>query len=178
MDMLALTKSLGVEGFLHPNEMERLVQLAANREVLEVGSFRGLSAFCMAISAVRVTCCDTFAANSAGQVQEDHVTTLDDFLRATARFNNVRHFVASSAKAEAELELGEFDLIFLDAMHTYEDVVADIVRWWPRVRNGGVLALHDYGHDHFLGVKQAADEIFGPAPEGTHLVTLRWIEKG
>jgi len=72
---------------------------------------------------------------------------------------------------------GDFDMIFIDAMHEYPDVKADIERWWPKVRSGGVLALHDYRHRDFPGVAQAADEIFGEAAEGTTLYSLRWIQK-
>ena len=176
MDLLATTKALGIEGFIHPVECDRLAELATNRDVLELGSFKGMSAFCMAITAKSLMCCDTFAANSAGQEQMESVQTLDDFRAATARFLNVSYRIYSSETA-ADCLTDDYDLIFLDAMHTYEDVLADITRWWPRIRPGGVLALHDYGHSHFPGVELAADEIFGPAPEGTTVVTLRWIHK-
>lgn len=176
MDLLETTKALGIEGFLHPSEMDKLAELAANRDVLEIGSFKGLSAFCMAITAKSLMCCDTFSANSAGQEQMDSIQTLDEFRAATARFLNVEYRIYSSQTAAECLAEG-FDMVFLDAMHTYEDVMADIGRWWPRVKGGGVIAFHDYGHDHFPGVKQAVDEVFGPAPEGTTVVTLRWITK-
>jgi len=176
LDLLETTKSIGIEGFLHPSEMDKLAELAANRDVLEIGSFKGLSAFCMAITAKSLMCCDTFSANSAGQEQMESVQTLDDFRTATARFLNVEYRLYSSETAAVCLT-DDYDMIFLDAMHTYEDVVADIARWWPRVRPCGVIVFHDYGHDHFQGVKRAVDEVFGPAPEGTTVVTLRWVHK-
>lgn len=52
------------------------------------------------------------------------------------------------------------DLIYIDAGHGYEDCSADIAAWLPHVREGGVLAGHDYC-DSFPGVKRAVDEI-GP----------------
>lgn len=178
MNLVERGLAIGVEGFLHSSECEMLCDLACGREVLEVGSFKGLSCWAMALTAKRVTAVDTFSANSAGQQQMDHYTTLEDFSRATARFTNVRVFPMSSEVAFlAQLADETFDMVFLDAMHTYEDVKADIGRWWPRVRSGGIFAMHDYRHHDFPGVEQAADEIFGPAPEGTTLVTLRWIQK-
>lgn len=176
MNLLELGLKIGVEGFLHCNELDKLVELAANRDVLEVGSFKGLSAWGMAISARTLTCVDTFKANSAGQFQLSNLTTLDDFKKATARFNNVAHFVGSSQEASATFTVGvTWDMIFLDAMHTYEDVKADIDRWWPRVWPGGLMAFHDYGHHDFPGVKKAVDERF-PAVDGT-VITLAWIVK-
>ena len=62
-------------------------------------------------------------------------------------------------------------------MHDYANVLADIRRWWAKLRVGGLLAMHDYGHPDWPGVSQAADEVFGLAPEGTTLITLRWVVK-
>lgn len=174
MMLLAACDSIGVKGFMHPDELEQLAFLATNRDVLEVGSFMGLSAFCMAIVAKSVTCVDTFKANSAGQQQMPDLTTYDTFISAVRRFRNVTHFVGTSEQAAAVIP-SDYDMVFLDAMHTYEDVKADLERWWPRIRPGGILVCHDYGHDHFPGVKQAVDERFGP--QTNTVGTLMWMPK-
>jgi Predicted O-methyltransferase len=179
MNLLELAESIGVTGFLHCDELQKLVELAANRDVLEVGSYRGLSAWGMSIAAKSVTCVDTFKACTNGQRQEEQYTTLDAFTAAVRRYaaNRVRAHLMASEVAAPVIGDQTFDMIFLDAMHTYEDVRADINRWLPKLRAGGVFVLHDYRHADFPGVEKAADEIFGPAPEGTTLVTLRWIQK-
>lgn len=174
MNLLELASSIGVHGFLHCNELEKLVELATGREVLEVGAFRGLSAWGMAISAKRVDSVDTFKANTAGQTQMNGLTTLADYERAVSRFSNVRWFVGTSEQWSARL-MG-YDFIFIDAMHTYEEVRLDLLRWRAHVNPGGILAMHDYGHHDFPGVKQAADEIFGPAEDANLVCSLRWIQ--
>lgn len=174
MMLLAACESIGVKGFMHPDELEQLAFLATNRDVLEVGSFMGLSAFCMAIVAKSVQCVDTFKANSAGQQQMSELTTYNAFVSAISRFNNVRHIVATSEQAALVIP-SDYDMVFLDAMHTYENVKADLERWWPRIRPGGLLVCHDYGHDHFPGVKQAVDERFGP--QTNTVGTLMWMSK-
>jgi predicted O-methyltransferase YrrM len=179
MNLLDLTKRIGVQGFMHPDELEKLADLAIGKDVLEIGSFMGLSAFAMAIGAKKILCVDTFRANTAGQHQLDTLQTLEAFDAATARFKNVERFVGTSEDAGRFkcFEQQKFDLIFLDAMHTYQEVKADINRWYPYVHAGGVMAFHDYRHDDFPGVEKAVDEVFGPAPAGTTVGTLRWIEK-
>lgn len=37
-----------------------------------------------------------------------------------------------------------FDVVYLDADHTFEAVVRDLRNWWPLVKPGGFLAGHDY----------------------------------
>lgn len=175
MNLYEIAEKIGVKGFLHCNELHALVELAANREVLEVGAFSGLSSWGMAITAKRVIAVDTFKANSAGQTQENQYTTLEDFKRNTSRFKNVMPFAMTSEEASRHIKT-DFDMIFIDAMHDYESVKADITRWWPRVRHDGIMAFHDYGHSDWPGVKQAVDERFGPA-DGTQVVTLRWVAR-
>lgn len=177
MNLFERAREAGVEGFLHCAELEKLAELASGRDVLEVGSFRGLSAWGMAQTARTLHCIDTFRAWTNGQTQGQEITTLEDFRRATAGFSNVTYGVSTSEEAERLIASRgyTYDFIFLDAMHTYEDVKADIARWLPRLRLGGVLALHDYGHHDFPGVKQAADEAFGPATDTSVCITLRWV---
>lgn len=183
-DWLAAANAEGVTGFMHPSELAKLVELAEGRDVLEIGSYRGLSAWCMAHSARHISCLDTFRAWTNGQTQnteEEGFTTLDAFLDAMKDFTNVSHAVGTSMQGLHIFELA-YDMIFLDANHEYDEVRKDIGKWWPRVKPGGVMALHDYGHWDYPGVKRAADEVFGDLGEyapGTQdwVVTLRWVFK-
>lgn len=177
MNIIEQAKAAGVEGFLHFAELEKLMELATGREVLEVGAFMGLSAWGMAQTAKSVFSVDTYKANTAGQQQQEEFTTLDAYQKAVAGFSNVSWYVGTSEQAAVDLA-GDWDMIFLDAMHDYSSVKSDIIRWWPRVRHGGLLVFHDYGHGDFPGVKQAVDEFFGrPIGEPARIVTLAWVCK-
>lgn len=48
-------------------------------------------------------------------------------------------------------------LCYVDCLHTYEGVKADIEAWYPKVKPGGVMAFHDYENTSY-GVKQAVNE--------------------
>lgn len=52
-----------------------------------------------------------------------------------------------------------FDFVFLDGNHEEEPVYQDILAWWPQVKEGGILAGHDYyeSPDEFHRVKEAVD---------------------
>ena len=36
-----------------------------------------------------------------------------------------------------------FDVAFMDTSHTYEQTIAELSRWEPRVKRGGCIMLHD-----------------------------------
>lgn len=60
---------------------------------------------------------------------------------------------------DASIRIGNcmFDLVFIDADHSYESVKQDIGLWIPKVRSGGILCGHDYGHP-WKGVIRAVNE--------------------
>lgn len=183
MNPLNLADAEGVKHFLHCNNAADLMRLADGKECLEIGAFCGGSAFFMAHTAKSVLSVDSFAAATDGQRQTELLTTLDDYKKAVARFPNVLPpIVATSEEADKLPEMAgrTFDLIFVDADHSYEAVRADIARWWPRVRDGGIMAFHDYSDlpdCAYPGVKRAVDEAFGLPAEGTVEMGLRWIAK-
>lgn len=55
----------------------------------------------------------------------------------------VKPLVMSSEEAAAVLRDAAFDLVFIDADHSYEQTRRDLELWWPRVAPGGVLCGHD-----------------------------------
>lgn len=185
MTTLEIVKRLGITGYLQPPEVEQLTELAISKDVLEIGSFMGLSAYLMARVARSVMCVDTFKADGGGQAQEPAFTTLAAFDGAVSRFSNVKRFIGTSEDAAGTGGVdGKYDFIFIDAMHTYEAVQSDIAAWWPRLEPGGMMAFHDYGHEFnpdgsvlcgFPGVKTAVDEKFGPLKNC--VCSLAWITK-
>lgn len=48
------------------------------------------------------------------------------------------------------------DFVYIDAGHDYENVLADLRAWWPKLRRGGIFAGHDYRHN--CGVPKALEE--------------------
>ena len=66
-------------------------------------------------------------------------------------------FERDSVEVAQFLANGMFDLVFVDADHTYDAVVRDLRAWAPKVRPGGIFAGHDYGWE-FPGVVRAVQE--------------------
>lgn len=66
----------------------------------------------------------------------------------------------SSMEAAFELAGQRFDLVFIDAEHTYDALRADIEAWRVLVRPGGWIGGHDYGKERFPGVTKCVDELY------------------
>jgi len=54
----------------------------------------------------------------------------------------------------------ELDFVYLDGNHNYKYVLEDITLYWPKLKNGGFMAGHDF-IPRFPGVIQAVGEVFG-----------------
>ena len=73
----------------------------------------------------------------------------------------VREFSIDAAKMFPDKY---FDYVYVDAAHTYEEVKKDLAVWYPKVKDGGILAGHDYFPDTRIwrgdpcGVYQAVNE--------------------
>ena len=78
-----------------------------------------------------------------------------------ARFGDRSELVhAESADATARIPDG-LDFVYIDANHSFEGVARDLSLWASKVRDGGLIGGHDYGHPNFPGVRQAIDQFVG-----------------
>ncbi|MCC3528786.1 MAG: tetratricopeptide repeat protein [Microcoleus sp. PH2017_22_RUC_O_B] len=72
------------------------------------------------------------------------------------RFRLIR---SNSQQAMGQID-GLLDFVYIDAEHSYQGVWQDLCTWYSKIRVGGLISGHDYGHIAFPGVKQAIDEFF------------------
>ena len=84
----------------------------------------------------------------------------DEYIRRTSPFPNIKTLRLTSDSAIDVLKDELFDFIYIDGIHTYEQVKIDIENYQPLVKSGGVIGGHDYG-PHWPTVNKAVDEKFG-----------------
>jgi len=49
-----------------------------------------------------------------------------------------------SSDAVGGYDNGFFDVVYIDANHTWTGITVDIFAWWEKVKSGGYLCGHDY----------------------------------
>lgn len=99
----------------------------------------------------------------------DHNTQLNNLAET---FKNIYEFNdraciirASSLEGSKLIKDGSLDFVYLDAGHDYKSVMDDLLAWWPKIKEGGMLLGDDYIDGILLyngvtlfEVRQAVDE--------------------
>jgi hypothetical protein len=121
-------------------------------------------AFCQAVAENGVSC-QAFAVDTWGG--DVHTGTYGDEVFSevdahnTEFYNGFSHLLRMRFDQAIEKFDGEsIDLLHIDGEHTYEAVKRDFLRWWPKVRPGGVVVMHDAAERHNdFGVWKLLEEL-------------------
>lgn len=161
---------LGEKWFSYPNLYNKVVKhFPSGSKFVEVGSWKGMSSLYMATEIINsgknidFCCVDTWQGSLEHDGFENMETLYDIFLTNMKPVENYySHIKNTSLESSKLFEDDSLDFVFIDASHEYEDVKNDILAWLPKVKDGGILAGHDYyvNTDWFPGVKKAVNEIF------------------
>jgi predicted O-methyltransferase YrrM len=148
-----------IHGAFRPEECAFLYKLARRKgNLVELGCWMGRS------TAVLVQAASIWGATVTSV---DAFVTREVFQGCTAdtwRGNLTRvglkppRLLQMTTDEAAEVFREPISLLFIDAGHSYEEVRADLAHWTPKVKVGGVVALHDVFYERFPGVVRAVQE--------------------
>lgn len=88
----------------------------------------------------------------------DRVATRISALLADGNSQLIREMSCNAVKEFAD---NSVDVVYIDADHKYEPVLADIRAWYPKIKDGGILCGDDYiegSHIEKFGVIQAVKD--------------------
>jgi len=123
---------------------------------VEIGSFKGASSAAMCVEIInsgkniKFDCVDLWGESHPELTEHLNTTWPDNALYkefmanmmpVTGHFNPIQ---MDSLRAAELYEDGSLDFVCIDASHTYENVLADIKAWLPKVKSGGILAGDDF----------------------------------
>lgn len=131
-----LNHSLARLEFAEAAYLYDLVRGLDGPSVAEIGRYKGGSTFLLAAAGARVVSIDLDAAR-----ERVDAPALERALVRSGLRDRVDIVVGDSRSHDAPA--ASFDVVFLDGDHSYEGVRADFDHWWPLLRPGGTLLLHD-----------------------------------
>lgn len=144
-----------IEGLLVPGQEKALLVLAStlkpNSTIVEIGSFKGRSTACFILGSNRTTkifSIDTFEGNSKDFTEGVQFTGSSFFNEFTQNIKKIKGNSKVKPLIGLSSNIGskwnkQIDLLFIDGSHTYEDVKKDFELFYPWVKPGGLILLHD-----------------------------------
>lgn len=154
------------EGWFHDGDIQRYRQLAEqlpnNGKMIELGTWKGRSLASISDILKRknitVYAVDTFKGSE--EDKEEHTDALTMDIKTIFEENmkkvglDVKLFAMTSHEAVSKID-ETFDLIFIDADHTFEAITQDLEDWLPKCK--GMIAGHDYERE---AIARAVDKLF------------------
>lgn len=133
-----------IDGWLFKDEPECLQKYAKTTDrIIELGSYKGKSTVCMAEAnpRARIFAIDTFKSDG-GITDRPIVDTLKIF-KDNVGGMNVEPIVCKTEDGRFGWIPGSIGLLFIDAGHSYKDVLRDFNDYLYSVKIGGYIIFHD-----------------------------------
>lgn len=154
------------------------IKSTENMSMIEIGSYAGESTEIFSKHFKNIIAIDPFMndydKNDLTCQYMELTKVYDVFLRIMDKCDNITHIKKTSDEAIFDLKNIQVDFVYIDGLHTYEQVKKDIINYLPLINKGGFIGGHDY-HQVWQGVKDGIHELLGP-PEQTFQDTS-WIKQ-
>jgi predicted O-methyltransferase YrrM len=152
-----------------------IIGQARPQRILELGTFNGLSTHTMALNApaARILTVDipqeslnelqlpvTRRRRSYDDVRYIRKNSIGTTFANTPEARRITQLLCDTALLEERIKGKRFDLIFVDASHSYEYTRNDTALALRHLAKGGTIIWHDYGKRCWPGVKRALDELY------------------
>ena len=133
----------------------------ATGKAVEIGSYSGEGTVVIAKHFKEVTAVDPwmngYDINDVASQQCPMKFVFQAFQDKTEDLENVMFIRGKSIDALESIKDESCDFVYIDGDHRYEGVLADLNGWRPKLREGGVMAGHDWS---FKTVQKALVEVF------------------
>ena len=114
---------------------------------------------CKAIPDVKLLCVDrwdVFPGHTDMDRLPDPLMFLDE-AKERLKGYDVTFIRANSMDAVRDIPDESLDFVYIDANHTFDFIMQDLIEWGKKVRKGGMISGHDYARIRNFGVVPAVD---------------------
>jgi SAM-dependent methyltransferase len=167
-------------GGMEKDELEYLFSFCRDKKVLELGCELGQSTYVIATVAEKVICIDawddSYSHLNHDEIQkgiylrdkEEHKSKILGGKTIFDRFKeNCKVFIeegkitfikALTKEVHGSFEDDFFDVILVDADHSFEGVYEDINNYLSKLKKDGLILFHDFNDGYWKGVTQATNK--------------------
>lgn len=141
----------------------KLWGMAGYRLGAEIGVHRAAysTAILSEIPDVHLHCIDPWEVYAESRftknAQDRHYAVAMDRLKPYIKEGRATVHKDYSENVYPKFKDGELDFLFIDGLHTFDACALDLIHWSPKVRKGGMVAVHDYNAMRRGGVIEAVN---------------------
>jgi predicted O-methyltransferase YrrM len=145
-----------------------------DKKILEIGTYRGTTTYSMALNLSSGTICtvdcgyealkgliEQEAPEHANKVNYSAYKVGEVYKTELAHHEQITQIIGDTTEesiAQKIIENGPYDLIYVDAAHTYEGIKNDTELSMQCLADNGIIIWDDY-NGHWLGVNRFLDEL-------------------
>lgn len=150
----------GFERWLPGQDIPELLKDIKNPVGVEIGTAEGITSehLLSSIKTLKLTGVDPYPQYidwDGNQPAADK--NKEKYLEVTKPYTDRwSHVYKTSDDAAADFKDGSLDFVFIDGLHTYDQVKKDCESYWPKLKKGGLMIGHDFAR--IEGVNKAANE--------------------
>jgi predicted O-methyltransferase YrrM len=143
--------------------LQMISELPNKGTMIEIGTFTGESTVIFGDHFEKVIGVDPMLSGydkNDMASQFDFNEVLDMFVDRTKDYKNIQLITKTSDDAVSDFQDESLDFVYIDGIHTYDQVKKDIQNYLSKVKKGGVIGGHDYVQG-WSGVMKAVNEVLG-----------------
>ena len=135
-----------------------------NMNMIEIGSYAGESTKIFSEHFKTVLSIDPYLNDY--DVKDPACSYMDlnnvyyHFIENTKNLNNITHIRKKSDDAILNIKDLTFDFVYIDGLHTKEQVEKDIINYLPHIKSNHYIGGHDY-HTNWPDVIEIVNKFFG-----------------
>jgi predicted O-methyltransferase YrrM len=155
-------------------ELSFLMKICEDKVVLELGSMVGQSSYAIASVAKSLDCVDVWEDNQdhlehdkkQAEIYAKYVPDLPNMYRSFCE--NCKEFISSGKikthrgntnSKHADFKNKQFDIILIDADHSWKGVSTDFSNYESKLKDNGVFLFHDYGDSMWVDIKRFCNKM-------------------
>lgn len=161
-------------GGMSENELLFIMELCKDKKVLELGSMVGQSSYAIASVSNGVDCVDVWSDDqehlshdkrqayvyksflpNLNNMYNSFCTNCNEFIQS----GKIRMHRGRTKEIAKTFEKEEFDVILIDADHSYYGVSNDFFDYEEKLKKDGLFVFHDYGDSMWVDIKKFCNEM-------------------